>query len=561
MATYNQKNYKTLKLTNYCRKSSEGEDRQVLSLNSQKDEGENIRSYFELPKFISSYSEAKSAKLPYKRNEFSQMIKDIKSGKIDSIVCWKLDRLARNMVEGGEIIDLLSSGVLKAIFTKDKVWLPTDNVILMAVEFSQGTQYSIDLSENVKRGQRNKAKEGTPTGLASLGFLNSKQGDKGTRWWYVNEESFNKVKKLFEAFLGGNYSVRKLHKYAIEELHLTTPLRKKLGGKSISVANIYHILKNPVYAGFFYVQGKRYELTKELPRMITEKEYEKIQQMISNNRKPKNSKHKADYAGFLFDEKNKIMSQDIKFQIVCDCKFKYAFRNKNNCPNCGKNVTDLDNPKHFIQSYYYNNRKKKARLKYKSIKQETIDNYLLNFINDNLDLPLEVLEWSKKYIKELKDKEVQENLDKVKDKEKRQIEYNKKKLRIRDMYRDLLINEDEFKQDNERLDTEYKDLYQNIKSIDWMKELNSIMDLTFTIKDNIEHGDYETKRIMLTRLSSNLIWNDEILNIINTNEIEELIKGLKIAKPIISGFGNQKALVEQELNDRNSELCITLRKW
>jgi glyceraldehyde-3-phosphate dehydrogenase/erythrose-4-phosphate dehydrogenase len=65
----------------------------------------------------------------------------IKSGKVDSIVCWKLDRLARNMTEGGQIIDLLSSGVIKVIITNDKVFYPWDNVIVMSVEFSQGKQF------------------------------------------------------------------------------------------------------------------------------------------------------------------------------------------------------------------------------------------------------------------------------------------------------------------------------------------------------------------------------------------------------------------------------------
>ena len=61
------------------------------------------------------------------------MIEMVKKGIIDSIVCWKLDRLARNMTEGGMLIDLISSGVLKSIITHDKVYYPSDNVLLMSV--------------------------------------------------------------------------------------------------------------------------------------------------------------------------------------------------------------------------------------------------------------------------------------------------------------------------------------------------------------------------------------------------------------------------------------------
>lgn len=226
----NNINFTTLKPGNYNRKSSEAEDRQMLSIDSQLDEANKIRNYHNLPEFVEVFKESKSAKKEFARPEFTRMIDMILSGKIDSIVCWKPDRLARNMTEGGQLIDLLSSGVLKAIITHDKVYYPWDNVIVLAVEFGQGKQFVKDLSVNVKRGQTKKASIGIPHGVASLGFLNDKTEEKGNRKWYIDQERFSKIQTLLKMFLTGEWSAGKLHKYAVEELKLTTVKRKKIGG-------------------------------------------------------------------------------------------------------------------------------------------------------------------------------------------------------------------------------------------------------------------------------------------------------------------------------------------
>src|SRR3989344_2923995 len=205
----------------------------------------------------------------------------IKTGKIDSIVCWKADRLARNMTEGGQIIDLLSSGTLKAIITHDKVFYPWDNVIVLSVEFSQGKQFVKELSVNVKRGLKKKAQIGIPSGVATLGFLNDKTEEKGNRKWLVDEMKLKAIKILFDMFLTGTYSAGKLYKYAVEELKLTTVQRKKTGGALIVPSRIYEILKDPIYAGFFFQNGERYELDANLPRVITEDQHNKVKIILA----------------------------------------------------------------------------------------------------------------------------------------------------------------------------------------------------------------------------------------------------------------------------------------
>lgn len=86
----------------YARKSTESEDRQVLSIESQVDEMQKTAQSLDL-NVVKAYREAKSAS-KLGRPKFAEMMQDILDGSIDGILCWKLDRLARNPIYGGQVI-------------------------------------------------------------------------------------------------------------------------------------------------------------------------------------------------------------------------------------------------------------------------------------------------------------------------------------------------------------------------------------------------------------------------------------------------------------------------
>jgi len=115
----------------YCRKSSEAEDRQVLSIDSQISELKNLAEKLHLS-VIDIFTESQSAKSPG-RPVFNNVLKKINQGKAEGIICWKLDRLARNPIDGGQIIWMLQKGIIKHIQTFDRGYYPEDNVLLMNV--------------------------------------------------------------------------------------------------------------------------------------------------------------------------------------------------------------------------------------------------------------------------------------------------------------------------------------------------------------------------------------------------------------------------------------------
>lgn len=525
-----------LKVANYNRKSSEAEDRQVLSVNSQIDEAERIKEFYKLAPFTAVFKESKSAKTEFKREGFSEMMGMIKSGKIDTIVCWKLDRLARNMTEGGQIIDLLSAGVIKAIITHDKVFYPWDNVIVMSVEFSQGKQFVKDLSVNVKRGQTKKAKMGIPHGVASLGFLNDKTEEKGNRKWVVDELRLKAIKTLFEMFLTGTYSAGKLHRYAIKELKLTTVKRKRIGGCLITLSRIYEILRDPIYAGFFLHGGERYELDGNLPRLITEDDHNKVINILAKKHIPKVQHHETAFSGFLRSNEGNFMGQDVKYQLICDCKEKFAYRDKAHCPKCNREIAKLENPKYLSFTYYYDVKKKKSGQEYKSISEEKITKEVLTFVDENLTFSQELAEWSKKYITELKDREINENIFRKQKEQADKVEYEIKKSRLREMLRDQQITDDEYKTDLEALAKRYTVTSVKKEGVDWHSKMNEIVDLTLCMKEIFEKGSVRAKRNILSNLGSNLTWDGEKLSISNSNAINKLVEGIKHAKTIYQKF-------------------------
>lgn len=152
----------TLRYVIYARKSTKSEERQERSIPDQiadcKLREVNLYGLTVVGKPI---REKQSAKEPDIRPKFRQMIDDIKAGKYDGIISWHPDRLARNMKEAGEIIDLLDKGILKDIrFATSSFENSPTGKMLLGISFVLSKQYSEHLSESVTRGNRRKTEDG-----------------------------------------------------------------------------------------------------------------------------------------------------------------------------------------------------------------------------------------------------------------------------------------------------------------------------------------------------------------------------------------------------------------
>ena len=140
--TLQMKDLQEIKYFVYRRKSSD-DSRQVASLSTQKSELD-ILSKRSDAKIVGEFEEAKTAKKPG-REQFNRMLNEIEAGKANGIICWKLDRLARNPVDEGRVRWLLQQGIIHNIKTYERDFYPEDHSLITSVEMSMATQYSRDL--------------------------------------------------------------------------------------------------------------------------------------------------------------------------------------------------------------------------------------------------------------------------------------------------------------------------------------------------------------------------------------------------------------------------------
>ncbi len=261
----------------YCRKSQESEDRQIQSLDAQERELTETAALLGI-EITAVYHESMSAKT-VGRPVFNNVMQQIQAGKADGLLCWKLDRLARNFIDGGLIIDLLQRNVLKSIQTYEKEYLPSDNVLMMAVELGMANQYSRDLSENVKRGNRQKLSQGGWPCNAPFGYLNNKV-DKTL---YIDPVRGEYVRMMYEHYATGLYSIRELAG------HMYDKGMRTRSGKKVHCGPIQRILKNPIYHGVILYSGKYYEAS--FDTIVTKDLYDQCQTVMTGGSKPRTQKH------------------------------------------------------------------------------------------------------------------------------------------------------------------------------------------------------------------------------------------------------------------------------
>ncbi len=281
-----------LKYFLYARKSSESEDRQIQSIDDQISHLNRLAKQLGIT-IVHTYVEAKSAKAPYMRPIFMEMMQRIQRGDANAILCWQLNRLSRNPVDSGQLDWLRQSSIIKAIQTIDKVYLPDDNVLLFNVESGMANQYIIDLRKNSMRGMVGKAERGWIPSRPPLGYLN----DKAERTICKDTERFELVRKIWDLMLTGCYRPSQIQKIANEQWGFRTPLCKRSGGTPLNVSTIYKMLTNIFYTGLFEWNGKIYQGNHMA--MITMEEYDRVQYLLGNKGKPRPQQHEFAFTGMI----------------------------------------------------------------------------------------------------------------------------------------------------------------------------------------------------------------------------------------------------------------------
>ena len=269
----------------YCRKSTDTEDKQVLSLDSQESELTQLAKANSL-EILTILRESKSAKEPG-RPIFNEMMNMITAKKADAILCWKIDRLTRNPVDGGQVQWLLQNGKIKCITTFEKSYYPNDNVLIMSIEQAMANQYIRDLSVNVKRGNRAKLERGEWPNHAPFGYLNV----IATRSLIIDPVQSKYVPRAFELYLSGSCSFKEISNILFKEGLRTS------SGKKLFKAHIKRILSSVFYIGLMERDGKYYQGKHQA--LISKKTFEAAQDLMHGRTRPRPKKLFFPLRGFL----------------------------------------------------------------------------------------------------------------------------------------------------------------------------------------------------------------------------------------------------------------------
>lgn len=315
----------------YCRKSSEAEDRQVLSIDSQEKELLHLAERNNL-KIYKTFKESMSAKSPG-RPIFEKMLAFIEKKKDCVLLVWKLDRLARNAFDGGKISWFMDRGLILEIQTPEKTYKNiSDDKFMMSLDFGIAKKYIDDLSQNVKRGNRAKLEKGEWPNHAPKGYLNNK-ADKTI---VVDPKSAIYIRKAFELYATRKYNLKEVAEILYQEGFRTSSNQKVRRGY------IHRIIKNPFYYGMMLRDGRYYE-----------------------------GKHEPLISKTLHDRANEVLNGNLHSKKQ---KIFFHLRGLLKCANCGCVLTASKKKGHDY--YYCTNGKGKCEEHKKYLRSEKIDEYV-----------------------------------------------------------------------------------------------------------------------------------------------------------------------------------------
>ncbi len=220
------------------------------------------------------------------REQFAEVLKKIEKGHVQGIFSWHPDRLARNSIDGGKIIYLLDTDKLLDLkFPSFWFECTPQGKFMLSIAFGQSKYYVDNLSENVKRGNRQKLRNGVWPSKAPYGFINNPK----TRGIDVDPELSKVVKKSFQLFADGNISFT-----GISQFMFKFGIRRE-GEKPVKVGQVKNMLSNKFYLGILKYAGEYYQGSHKI--FISKKLFDEVQKQVEKIERPRQKGHDFAFTG------------------------------------------------------------------------------------------------------------------------------------------------------------------------------------------------------------------------------------------------------------------------
>ncbi|KKS61743.1 MAG: Recombinase [Candidatus Collierbacteria bacterium GW2011_GWE2_42_48] len=483
----------------YCRKSTDESNKQIQSLETQR---RLLTDFIKENKLDCPYffQEARSAMEENNRVEFSKMVELISNGNADALLVVHLDRLSRNRVETGRLIQLFQKGKLKEIRTPYRQYNTPYDLFFMDFEFMFSAQYSDRLSMRVKEGNQSKILKGEFPGVAKIGYLN--------RDHKIVPDSLTApfITYAFEIFSQGGVSLRLL-----SETLYDRGLRTR-NGKKLHVSGVERVLKAPFYVGKFYFNGVLYKGS-HTP-LVSEELFEKVQELFKNRSKPRPSLH--------FDT--------------------FPYRGYLKCDICGCAITATRKKKH---NYYFCTNRRNRCDQHKTYMREEYIDIVVNKCFDHITFDKDMAEKSLEiYVSKLQNEVsvTEENEKKIKNQVSLLVE---KKETLVDLLLNKNIDKKMYESRATKVDAEIKELERglvrkNIENVEAVRDyVGTIKNTGISIKEMLECGDTEVRKDLLNSLCWNLSIRDGDIASVQYKMPWKLFENVSKSKEIDKWLGDR----------------------
>jgi site-specific DNA recombinase len=297
----------------YTRKSSEeGLDQAFNSLDAQRDACEayiKSQSHEGWADIGARYDDGGFSGGNIDRPGLQNLLSDVKAGKIDIIVVYKIDRLTRSLADFAKIVETLDRhsasfvAVTQQFNTTSSMGRLTLNVLLSFAQFERevsGERIRDKIAASKRRGM-------WMGGHPPLGY------DAEGRTLRVNEAEAELVRSIFDEYLScktvPNLRVR-LRRLGIKSKKWKATTGAEHGGAEYSRGALYYLLRNQIYIG--RITHKKDAYPGNHPAIISDELWAKVQSQLAENRSSRKRKSnigtRNPLAGLLYDDCGNLMS-------------------------------------------------------------------------------------------------------------------------------------------------------------------------------------------------------------------------------------------------------------
>ena len=219
------------------------------------------------------------------RDEFQQMLSDCSKKQFSVIIVWKVDRFGRNREEITFNKYHCKKQGVRVEYVAENMGEGPESVILESVLEGMAEYYSLQLSQNVRRGTREVAKKCKFTGgHVPLGYKVDENHD-----FVVDPETAPLVRRIFAMYAEGQTAPEIIRQLNAEGL-------KTAKGNRYTKNSLRTILKNEKYIGIYDFKDGEIRVEGGVPAIVDKEIFYKVQKLLSvNQRAPAAKWSRADY--------------------------------------------------------------------------------------------------------------------------------------------------------------------------------------------------------------------------------------------------------------------------